>query len=544
LSPAPACATRRRVRAAVFVLAAVAAFEGRAQQSAPLLEGLDAYHAAAGTRSVRAQRHFDQGVVLAFGFNPAESARAFEAATREDAACALCWWGLAWSLGPSINIDMAEEAKPRVAAALARARKAAAKAPERSRLLVEALAKRHPPRGAIDEEAYEKAMAALARRFPRDADVALLAAEALMNLRPYDWWERDGRPRPWTGEIERRLQRALALAPRHPGALHYWIHLQESSPHPARAALEADRLRDLVPGSGHLLHMPSHIDMRTGRYAEASAANERSIEADRRYLEQVDAQGAYRVGYAAHNHHFLWASAAMQGRSRRSLEAAREAYQAACGPNAGDLSTGTLQHYAALPLYALVRFARWEEILRGTLPPDTREPYPLAVFHFARGSALARTGQPERARQELARLEAIAADPSIARAKVKNINTAARLADIARSTLAAEIARAEGDKARAVTLLRAAVATEDGLAYDEPHLWLAPTRQALGGALLEAGRPSEAERVFREDLARYPENGWSLHGLARALRDQGLAAEEVQARFRQAWREADFVLEP
>ena len=538
---------RRRVRAAVFFSVAAWAAPGGAAETAPLLEGLGEYRAKAGTRSAKAQRYVDQGFVMAFGFNPAESARSFEAAATIDPSCALCWWGLAWSLGPNINTDMDAGAKRRVAAALAQARKAAPRADERTRALVDALARRHPARGspeAIDEDAYEKAMAALARRHPKDADIAFLAAEALLNLHPYDWWEEDGRPKPWTGEIERRLQRALVLAPKHPGALHYWVHLQESSRAPERGLAAADRLRDLVPASGHLVHMPAHIYMRTGRLADASAANERSIEADRRYLAQVDARGAYRVGYAAHNHHFLWASAAMQGRSKVAIAAAREAWTVACGPNANDYTTATLQHLAALPLYALVRFERWDEILRGTLPPDTPEPYPLAVFHFARGTAFARTGQGERAREELARLAVLAADPRLAKAKVKNINTATSLAAIAQATLEAEIARAEGDRVRAVERLREATRLEDGLAYDEPHLWLAPTRHALGATLLEAGRPAEAERVFREDLRHYPENGWSLRGLARALRDQGPPAEEVEARLRAAWKDADFTPGP
>jgi len=507
----------------------------------PLFDGMGDHRVPDATPLPRVQRYVAQGMVLAWGFNPAEAARSFEGAIRLAPSCAACHWGLAWALGPTINADMDAAAKERVARALGRAKPLAAKASPRSRDLLAALAKRHPQGKALDEVAYERAMAALMKRYPKDADIALLAAEALLNLHPYDWWEADGAPKSATPEIERRLVAALKLAPDHPGALHYWIHLQESSAKPARAAGEADRLRHLAPGSPHLTHMPSHIDMRTGRFADASAANQRAAEADRAYLAQVDAQGAYRVGYAAHNLHFLWASSAMEGRSAVAIAAAKEAYLVACGPRGNDLTTATLQHHAALYLYALVRFARWDEILR-SLPPDTPEPYPLAVFHFARGMAWARKGDVARAREELSRLVQVAADPRLESAKVKNINTAARLVAIARATLQAEIARAGADHAGAVDRLREATRLEDGLAYDEPHLWLAPTRHALGAALLEAGRPAEAERVFREDLVHYPENGWSLAGLARAQRDQGKDAEDTERRFRTAWRAADFAL--
>jgi tetratricopeptide (TPR) repeat protein len=412
--------------------------------------------------------------------------------------------------------------------------------------MVEALAARHPRGRAIDEERYAALMRDAARRFPRDADLAMLAAEATMNLHPYDWWARDGRPEPWTPGIVAELERALALAPDHPGANHYWTHLFESSRTPGRAADAARRLETLVPGSGHLLHMPAHIHMRTGEFASASAANERSIDADRRYLAQVDAQGAYRVGYAAHNHHFLWASAAMEGRSARAIEAAQATWRVACGPKPGDLSTGTLQHYYVLPYYALVRFARWDEILKQTPPPDADLPYPQAVWHFARGAAYARTGRIDEARRELQALARAAGDPRLADVKVKTINFAAALARIAALTLEAEIRLAEGRPDRAVPLLAQAVEIEDGLEYDEPHLWLAPTRHALGAALLAAQRYADAERAYREDLEHYPENGWSLAGLAAALRGQGrkLEAAAVRARFERAWRAADFRLDP
>ena len=526
---------------AIIVLAAAPV----AGAEAPLLDGMGTHRRHA-SGNATAQRYFDQGMVLAWGFNPAEAARSFEAATRLDPNCALCFWGLAWALGPNLNSDMEPGAAPRVAAALSRARALAAKASPADRALIAALGARHPAaaKGVPDEEAYATRMRDAARRFPRDADMATLAAEAIMNAHPYDWWERGGKPQPWTREIVALLERALALAPDHPGAHHYWVHLMESSADPARGLASAQRLETLVPGSGHLLHMPAHIYMRTGRYRDASAANERSIAADARYVAQVQAQGAYLVGYAAHNQHFLWASAAMEGRSAAAIAAARAAYRTACGPGREDRSTGILQHYYALPLYALVRFGRWSEILRDTLPPEVSEPYPTAVWHFARGMAYARTGDPAGAKRELAQLERVAADPALARVKVKNINTTAALARIAVLTLRAEIALAERRYAAAVADLEQATVVEDGLEYDEPHVWLAPTRHALGAALIAAGRPAEAERVYREDLAHYPENGWSLKGLARALEAQGRREEAraVEARYRAAWSRADFDL--
>ena len=288
--------------------------------------------------------------------------------------------------------------------------------------------------------------------------------------------------------------------------------------------------------------MPAHIHMRTGEYARASAANQRSIDADRRYLAQVDAQGAYRVGYAAHNHHFLWASAAMEGRSARRDRGGAGGVAGRVRPRRRrPLHRRRCSTTRVLPYYALVRFARWDEILKQTPPPDADLPYPQAVWHFARGTAFARTGRLDDARRELGLLERALADPRLAEVKVKNINLAARLGDIASLTLRAEILLAEGSPAQAVPLLAQAVAIEDALEYDEPHLWLAPTRHALGAALLAAKRYADAERAYREDLAHYPENGWSLAGLAAALRGQGRAkdAAAVQVRFDRAWR-ADF----
>ena len=509
---------------------------------APLLTGFDGYRWPTESGDRRVQRYVDQGMLLVYGFNPAEAVRSFEAAVAIDPTCATCWWALAWALGPNINADMSPEAAIRVERAIGEARRHARRASPVQRSLIDALALRHPGHGAIDEEAYAQRMRALARRHPRNADVAMLAAESLLNLHPYDWWAPDGAARPWTPEIEGLLERAMALNPRHPGAHHYWIHLQESSRHPQRALPSAEFLDHAIPGSGHLLHMPSHVYLRVGRFDDAIRANQRSIEADRRYLAQVDAQGAYRVGYVAHNHHFLWAAASMAGRQQLALEAAEAAWPAACGPARRDPGTAIVQQYAVLPTFTLVRFGQWDTLLRGTLPPDSAAPYPLAIWHYGRGTALARTGQLDAAVRELEQLDRLAADPALAAFKVKNLNPIAHLARIAALTLRADIALARGQAPAAIALLREATRIEDALEYDEPHLWLAPTRQALGAALLASGLADQAEQVYREDLAHYPDNGWSLSGLALALARQGnvasarQASEQAKFAFRQAER--------
>ncbi len=514
---------------------------------APLFAGLESQTVPAASASPLAQRYFAQAIVLTWGFNPAEATRSFDGSIAADPRCALCYWGLAWSLGPTINADMADDAAPRIRVALARAHALSRRAPARDRALIDALRTRHPPAGEpanIDEDAYAARMRALARMYPRDAGVATLAAEAIMNLHPYDWWDKDGAPRPWTVEIAALLSRALAIEPRHPGANHYWIHLMESSARPDDALASAERLVWLVPGSGHLLHMPAHIYMRTGRYADAVAASERSIAADTRYLAQVDAQRAYRVGYVAHNHHFLWAAASMEGRSAEALAAARAAFPAACGTGPRDRSTGILQHYFALPYFTLVRFGRWREILDETLPPDVGEPYPLAIWHYARGTAFARTGRIADARRELEAVNRYESDAALARERIKNINPARTLVRIAHTTLAADIAAAEGRSGDSIALLEQATALEDSLAYDEPHLWLAPTRHALGAALVAARRAADAERVYRDDLARYPGNGWSLAGLAQAQRLRGDidGARATERAYQAAWQRADVAL--
>lgn len=533
-TPPPGWSRRAWLTAAAVVGSGVAS--AKPLPVAPLLSGLEGHRHPVDSHDPLTRRYVQQGVMLVYAFNPSEAARSFEAAALRDPGCTTAWWGLAWALGPNINTDPVPADGPRIAVALARAQVAARHAPASVRELVSLLALRHPADGPMQEQAYAEAALALARRRPQDAFVQLLAAEALLNLHPYDWWLPGGQPQPWTPRIESLLRRSLALDPRQPGAHHYWIHLQESSPQPARAKASADFLRSAYSGAPHLLHMPSHIDLRTGRYAEAIAANQRAIAADAAYLAQVDAQSAYRVGYVAHNHHFLWAAAGMSGRQALALQAADEAFPAACGPGGRSPGTVTVQHLQALPILTRQRFGLWEELARGTPPPDGPGGYALALWHAARACAFVRLGRVPEARDEAARLLALAADPALSSLKVKNLHPVGTLLALAGHQVRAEMAAASGDHAGAVTALQAAVALEDTLAYDEPHVVGAPLRQALGAALLAAGRPAQALQAYDEDLRHYPRNAWSLEGRARALSALGRpAAAAARAAADAAW---------
>jgi hypothetical protein len=381
------------------------------------------------------------------------------------------------------------------------------------------------------------------RRYPDDLDAATLFAEALMDTMPWQYWTKDGEPKPETGELLATLESILERNPDHPGANHMYIHAVEASPNPDRGIASADRLRNLVPGAGHLVHMPSHIYIRVGRYHDAVLANQRAIEADQDYITQCHAQGLYPLGYMPHNHHFLLASAAIAGESELAIQAAHHTAAMADQKMMREPGYGTLQHYYSIPLYTLAKFGKWDEILAEPAPAEDLK-YPTGVWHYARGLAFTAKGQPQEAAQELAQLKAIAADPSLEKVTIWDINTSSSLLNIASEVLAGELAAKQGDYENAIAYLETAVSLEDNLNYDEPPPWLSPVRESLGAVLLEAGRAAEAERVYREDLKRFPENGWSLYGLAQSLRVQGKAEEArtVQARFEKAWKYGDATL--
>jgi tetratricopeptide (TPR) repeat protein len=497
------------------------------------------------TKVAAAQRYFDQGLNLAYGFNHDEAVRSFAEAARRDPACAICHWGVAYASGPHINNPSMDAARVKTAwDAVQKAKATAAKASPVERDLIEAMAARYSSDPAADrvplEKAYADAMRAVWARHPKDSDVGTLFAEAAMDQHPWDLWNHDGTPQPWTAEIVSTLEAVLKLNPNHPGANHLYIHAVEASPAPERALAAADRLAaGLVPGAGHLVHMPGHVYQRVGRYWDAAEANRKAIVVDDTYVGKAPEQGFYLM-YKAHNHQFLAYSAMSLGRSAEAQQAAL-AMVAQFGPEQVREMAAFMDGGLSLPEFALVRFGKWDEILKRPAP-EAILPASTAAWHWARGFALAATEKLAEADAELAGIAKVQA--GLTDQSAVGFNSARVFVGIASDMLAAELAQRRGHYAVAAHRLQAAVAGEDSLRYNEPSDWPIPVRQYLGAALLAAEKPSEAEAVYREDLRRNPENGWSLAGLEAALRKRGAAkeADEVAVRLRKAWARADVAL--
>ncbi len=530
--------------------------QGRAREAGPekgdgpraapaLFSDLGHHHRAISTRSVAAQRYFDQGLRLVYGFNHDEAQRDFEEAARLDPDCAICWWGAALTLGPNINLpalpDRARAAWDFEQKALAKVSKASAVEQD----LIRALARRYanpahadaPAQKALDT-AYAEAMRAVARRHPQDDDVQTLFAESMMDLRPWDLWGPDGAPYPGTLEIVATLERVLARNPRHPGANHYYVHAVEASPHPEKALAAAGRLEKAMPGAGHIVHMPSHVYARVGRYGEASEANRRAITVDRKYVAAAKPEGFYAM-YLAHNYQFLWSTTMMEGRSAESIRAARDTVAAV--PPAMLKEMPGIDVTLSYPQSALLRFGKWEEALAEPAPPEDF-PFAGALWHYARGVALAKLGRTAEAEAEKERVDAILG--KIPADAVEGQNQSSALLTVASRTLSGQILARSGKSDEAIRSFRQAVAAQDGLHYDEPPDWYYPVRHSLGAILLSLRRGAEAEAVFREDLKRNPDNGWSLKGLAASLALEGKKEEAARAekQFRQAWTSADVAI--
>jgi len=456
----------------------------------------------------------------------------------------MCYWGIAITEGSNYNDPTNAEREARALAAVQQAQRLAGGARPAEQALIAALARRHSAdpnaeRTALDR-AYADAMRDVARRFPDDLEAATFFADSMMLLRPWNLWRADGTPQPGTEEIVQTLERALAKNPNHAGAIHLYIHAVEASMQPGRAEAPADRLRPLMPGAGHLVHMPSHVYWRVGRYADAQAFNVAAVEADRAYFKTAQPSPVYGGGYYPHNLDFVWQSAAMRGRSADTLRAAREF--AAAAPAEMIKAMPDMETAPVAPIVALVRFGKWDDVLAYPRPP-AEWLYTTGVWRYARGLAENGRGRAAEASAELRELEAVIAAVPADRTVASFFRTKTML-QLAANVLAGEIAAKAGDTATADRLLRAAVAEQDTHWFTEPPPWYFPVRQALGAVLLQAQRAADAEQVYREDLRRNPGNGWSLFGLAQSLRAQGKADEAAQAeaQFRQAWSAADVTL--
>jgi tetratricopeptide (TPR) repeat protein len=513
-----------------------------AQVSAQIFAELGGQHRAIGTKLKLAQRYFDQGLNLAYAFNHDEAVRSFAEAAKQDPACAICLWGVAYASGPHINNPgMDEDQVKRAWESIERARALSAHARPVERDLIAALAARYSAdpkadRAALDK-AYADAMRGVWKAYPKDADVGTLFAEAAMDQHPWDFWTAEGRAQPWTDEIVSTLEAVLALQPNHPGANHLYIHAVEASPKPERAVLSADRLAaGLVPGAGHLVHMPGHIYQRIGRYEDAAEVNRRAIRADDQYVRKVPEQRFYLM-YKAHNHQFLAFSAMYEGRAEEAMRAGADMV-AQFTPEQIEQMAAFMDGGISLPEHVLVRFGKWTEILERPAPNPALKAS-TGIWHWARGHAFAASGKLTEADAELAEVAKAAA--SLEEGAVVGFNSAKAFLGIASDMLAAELAGRRGQTAVAIHRLEAAVAGEDALRYNEPADWPLPVRHYLGAALLAAGEAEQAEAVYREDLRRSPENGWSLLGLAQALEKRGATSDaaEVRARFQAAWRHSD-----
>jgi tetratricopeptide (TPR) repeat protein len=541
------CSTRRTELSPGFrqVWRSVAIAEAAAATATPpppLWDGLGTASIPITTDSVQAQHYFDQGLRLAYAFNHAEALRSFRAAQSYDGSCAMCYWGEALVLGPNINAPMDDAMAGPAYAAVRRAQQLAGVTSRRERALIAALAERYaeqPPadRRALDA-AYADAMAGVARRFSEDEEIAVLYAEALMDLSPWDYWQSDSAtPKGRAGEALQVIEEVLAQHPDHPGAIHLYIHLVEASTTPERAELFAERLGGLMPAAGHMVHMPSHIYYRLGRYLDSLAANRAAIAADEAYFARMPGGGLYRSGYYAHNIHFALASAQMAGEATTALAAATRLDGLVTDEIAEKHAWA--QAIRSAPYFAHARFSDPRTVL--TLPdPGERFPFVRAMWRYARADAAVRGGEAALAGDEAAALAALADDPRLARLVAGGV-PAPDVVALAREVVTARIAGAHGEPDAAIAAWRRAIAIQDRLPYMEPPYWYYPVRQSLAATMLLAGKPEDAERTFRMTLLHVPNNAWALFGLAQAQRarsdESGAAATEEL--FRRAWAGGD-----
>lgn len=515
---------------------------------APLLNGLDGIDFKISTTNKEAQAYFNQGMMLSYGFNHAEAARSFFEVTRLDSTCAMGYWAFAYVLGPNYNAGMEEDNYERAYQSVYKALSLMGNCTAKEKALINALAERYTAEPVADrsplDKAYAEAMKTVYENFPDDPDISALYAESLMNLHPWDLYDkRTKEPKPWTPEIVNILEKLMKQYPEHPGAPHFYIHAVEASAKPERGLPAANLLMTLVPGSGHLLHMPSHIYIWTGDYHLGSLANIAAVKTDSVYITSCHAQGAYPLAYYPHNYHYLSATATLEGNSKLAWHAAQKVQEKTARDIMLQAGWGTLQHYFTVPYFVAVKFGLWDSIL-AIQPLQEELIYPRAILHYAKGLAFLGKKDINKAQHELVQLKALSGDTILKTMTIWNINSMLDIVQIAVHVLAAEIYRNKKQYGDAFTEYYKAISIEDNLNYNEPPDWFFSVRHHLGRALLEAGEYSAAEKVYLEDLSVWKENGWALGGLYEALTKQGKTkeAQPVKNRFDKAWRYADIDL--
>ncbi|MFZ1220241.1 MAG: hypothetical protein WAO00_13180 [Chthoniobacterales bacterium] len=527
------------------VVGFVLAFSGIERLSAkePIHQGLGSYKRSVTTESAAARRYFNQGLAFVHGFNHASAIRSFQEAAKADPNCAMAHWGIALAAGPHINYPLVPPPMAELAwKALTLAQQHADKAAPVERDLIEALGKRYANPQPEDrkplDEAYAAAMREVWKKYPKDQDVGAFFAESMMDLSPWNQWTNDGKPNPGTEEIVATLEAVMKMNPNHPFANHLYIHAVEASQHPEKAVPAANRLRNLQPGLAHNVHMPSHIDIRTGNWQKAIETNARAISDDHRYFQSLGNNSAGLIPfYAAHDHHMLAYAALMTGQRKLAMDKIRELIRET-PPDFLKAAAVKAEAFLALPMEALVRFGRWDDVLAEPDNYPEYAPFSRAFHHAARAIAYAAKKQPEEARKEQAKFNELV--PAIPKETEIGNNTSADIVALIQKMLEAEIQISEGKNDEGIAGLQEALKMEDALKYDEPPAWMIPIRHSLGANLMKAGRFPEAEEVYREDLRRLPENGWSLYGLAETLKAaKKPEAAAVETRFKKAWAKAD-----
>ncbi|GAA4900256.1 hypothetical protein GCM10023311_27240 [Flaviramulus aquimarinus] len=487
---------------------------------APLLDGYDVINYPITTENSLVQQYFNQGMALAYAFNHAEAARSFHYASRLDPSCAMAFWGFAYVLGPNYNAGMEPDNYERAYDAIQKAKALSANTTKKEKEFIEAMAIRYAPKPPEDRSeldiAYSKALKTLNHKYPDDSEIAALYVESMMNLHPWDLFDKVGNAKPWTPEIVNLLETLIEKNPKHPGAHHFYIHAVEMSNTPERSDASAKVFDDgLVPGSGHLLHMPSHTYIRTGEYHKGTLSNIAAVKADSTYVSNCHAQGAYPLGYYPHNYHFMAATATLEGNSHWAMIGANKVSKYVYPEIMKEPGWGTLQHYYTIPYYVAVKFKMWDAILDMKLETHDLK-YPKAIRHYAEGMAYLGKGSIDKAKTELSALEVLSKDESLNNVTIWDINSVYNLVGIAKNVLKAEILAHEKNYKASIALLREAVIMEDALNYNEPPDWFFSVRHHLGPILMMNGQNRVAIELYLEDLKNFPNNGWAHHGLKQA----------------------------